>query len=41
VLAAPRSAHPLVDDLAQAILFESEAKTERMTRFLNRSREST
>ncbi|GAA3216241.1 enoyl-CoA hydratase/isomerase family protein [Microbacterium terregens] len=41
VLAAPRSAHPLVDDLAQAILFESDAKTERMTRFLNRSKEST
>jgi enoyl-CoA hydratase len=41
VLAAPRSAHPLVDDLAQAILFESEAKTERMTRFLDRSKETS
>ncbi|MCR2810942.1 MULTISPECIES: enoyl-CoA hydratase/isomerase family protein [unclassified Microbacterium] len=41
VLAAPRSAHPLVDDLAQAILFESDAKTERMSGFLNRPREST
>lgn len=39
VLAAPRDAHPLVDELAQAILFESEAKTERMTQFLDRSRE--
>lgn len=39
VLAAPRDAHPLVDDLAQAILFESDAKAERMTQFLNRSKE--
>lgn len=39
VLAAPREAHPLVDDLAQAILFETDAKTERMTRFLTRSKE--
>ncbi|MGW9111746.1 enoyl-CoA hydratase/isomerase family protein [Microbacterium sp. NPDC055683] len=37
LLDAPRDAHPLVDDLAQAILFESEAKKERMTRFLERS----
>lgn len=37
VLAAPREAHPLVDDLAQAILFESDAKRERMTAFLDRS----
>lgn len=37
VLDAPPAAHPLVDELAQAILFESDAKTERMNRFLNRS----
>lgn len=35
VLAAPRTAHPLVDELAQAILFESDAKRERMTAFLS------
>ncbi|MFA5608243.1 MAG: enoyl-CoA hydratase/isomerase family protein [Leucobacter sp.] len=40
VLSAPRSAHPLVDDLAQAILFESDAKAQRMSRFLTRSKES-
>ena len=40
VLAAPRDAHPLVDELAQAILFESDAKTQLMTRFLNRSQET-
>ncbi len=41
VLAAPRSAHPLVDELAQAILFESEAKAARMDAFLSRSKESS
>lgn len=30
------SAHPLIDDIAQAVLFESPDKTERMTRFLER-----
>jgi enoyl-CoA hydratase len=40
VLAAPRSAHPLVDDLAQAILFESPEKTARMNAFLNRKEAS-
>ncbi|ALM15514.1 enoyl-CoA hydratase/isomerase family protein [Mycobacteroides abscessus] len=30
------SAHPLIDDLAQAVLFESPDKTDRMTRFLER-----
>jgi enoyl-CoA hydratase len=40
VLAAPRDAHPLVDELAQAILFESEAKTQLMTRFLDRPQET-
>ena len=37
LLDAPREAHPLVDDLAQAILFESDQKRERMTEFLDRS----
>ncbi|GAA1245723.1 enoyl-CoA hydratase [Microbacterium phyllosphaerae] len=37
VLDAPESAHPLVDDLAQAILFESDAKRARMSAFLDRS----
>lgn len=32
----PREAHPHVDELAQAILFESEAKFERMQAFLDR-----
>lgn len=40
VLGAPRSAHPLIDELAQAILFESDAKTQRMSRFLSRTKES-
>ena len=35
VLRAPRDAHPLVDDLAQAVLFESDAKRDRMTAFLS------
>lgn len=30
--------HPLADDLAQAVLFESEDKRDRMTRFLERSK---
>ncbi|GAA2218308.1 enoyl-CoA hydratase/isomerase family protein [Promicromonospora sukumoe] len=33
---APRAAHPEVDDLAQSVLFESPAKHERMTAFLDR-----
>jgi enoyl-CoA hydratase len=36
VLSAPRSAHPAIDDLAQGILFESEAKFDRMRAFLDR-----
>jgi enoyl-CoA hydratase len=36
VMRMPRSAHPVVDDLAQALLFESPAKRERMTDFLDR-----
>lgn len=40
VLGAPPSAHPLVDDLAQAILFESEEKAQRMNGFLKRTERS-
>uniref|UniRef100_UPI0036A581D3 enoyl-CoA hydratase/isomerase family protein n=1 Tax=Actinomadura viridis TaxID=58110 RepID=UPI0036A581D3 len=36
VFHAPRDAHPLVDDVAQAILFETEDKHARMTAFLER-----
>ena len=36
VLDAPRNAHPLVDDIAQAVLFETQEKTDRMTAFLER-----
>lgn len=35
-MAAPRSSHPAVDLEEQAVLFESEAKHERMTAFLER-----
>lgn len=39
---APRAAHPFVDNLAQAVLFETEEKEERMTAFINkRSKRST
>ena len=37
VMHAPREAHPLVDELAQAILFESPEKFARMDAFLNKS----
>ncbi|MFE6995039.1 enoyl-CoA hydratase/isomerase family protein [Microbacterium sp. NPDC057659] len=33
---APREAHPLIDDLAQAVLFETQDKQDRMTAFLER-----
>ncbi|SEH00181.1 enoyl-CoA hydratase [Nonomuraea solani] len=39
VFHAPRGAHPFVDDVAQAILFETEEKRTRMTAFLERRRE--
>lgn len=39
VLDAPRDAHPLVDDIAQAVLFETQDKTDRMTAFLDRRKE--
>lgn len=35
-LAAPAGAHPRFDDVAQAVLFESEAKHARMTAFLEK-----
>lgn len=35
---APREAHPFVDNLAQAVLFETDEKRERMTKFLERRR---
>ncbi|MDO5619778.1 enoyl-CoA hydratase/isomerase family protein [Kocuria sp.] len=38
VFTMPREAHPAVDELAQAILFESEAKFERMQAFLDRKK---
>jgi enoyl-CoA hydratase len=40
VMRMPRSAHPTVDDIAQALLFDSPGKQERMTAFLNRQQES-
>jgi enoyl-CoA hydratase len=33
---APRAAHPFVDDLAQAVLFETDDKETRMTAFLEK-----
>lgn len=36
VLAAPRAAHPAIDEQTQAILFESPEKVRRMTEFLER-----
>ena len=38
VFAAPPSAHPHIDELAQAVLFESEAKFDRMQTFLDRKK---
>ncbi len=35
---APRDAHPYVDDLTQAVLFETEEKQARMTAFLERNK---
>jgi enoyl-CoA hydratase len=35
-LAAPRDAHPAIDDESQAVLFESPAKSRRMTEVLER-----
>lgn len=36
VFHAPRGAHPFIDDLAQAVLFETDEKDARMTAFLDR-----
>jgi enoyl-CoA hydratase len=38
VFHAPREAHPFVDDLAQAVLFETQDKQTRMTAFLERKK---
>ena len=40
VLRAPPSAHPAIDDVAQAVLFQSEEKRQRMDDFLNRGDKS-
>jgi len=37
VFHAPAEAHPLIDQLAQGILFESQAKFDRMQKFLDRN----
>lgn len=37
---APREAHPLIDDIAQAVLFETPEKFDRMTAFLERRKSS-
>ncbi|MFG2005159.1 enoyl-CoA hydratase/isomerase family protein [Spirillospora sp. NPDC048911] len=39
VFHAPRDAHPFVDDLAQAVLFETADKHDRMTAFLDRRKD--
>lgn len=36
VMHAPSQSHPLIDDIAQAVLFETDDKLERMTAFLER-----
>jgi enoyl-CoA hydratase len=38
VFHVPRESHPVIDTLAQAILFESDAKFERMQAFLDRKK---
>ncbi|MHA7208713.1 enoyl-CoA hydratase/isomerase family protein [Arthrobacter sp. MDT1-65] len=40
VFHAPREAHPVIDQLAQAVLFESDAKFDRMQQFLDRKKDS-
>jgi enoyl-CoA hydratase len=37
VFHAPAEAHPLIDQLAQGILFESQAKFDRMQTFLDKN----
>jgi enoyl-CoA hydratase len=41
VFHAPRGAHPFIDDLTQAVLFETQDKDERMTAFLERRRSTS
>jgi enoyl-CoA hydratase len=41
VFHAPRDAHPLIDDVAQAVLFETDEKYERMTAFLECKKEKS
>lgn len=41
VFHAPAEAHPLIDQLAQGILFESQAKFDRMQAFLDKKRDAT
>jgi enoyl-CoA hydratase len=38
-LRAPREAHPVIDNVAQAVLFETEEKFKRMDAFLSRRKE--
>ena len=38
VFHAPREAHPVIDDIAQAVLFETQDKQMRMTAFLERKK---
>ena len=38
---APRDAHPLIDDVAQAVLFETQEKHDRMTAFLDRKKDKS
>ncbi|MBI4940508.1 MAG: enoyl-CoA hydratase/isomerase family protein [Actinobacteria bacterium] len=38
VFHSPREAHPFADELAQAVLFETDEKVERMTAFLERKK---
>jgi enoyl-CoA hydratase len=40
VFHAPREAHPIIDDVAQAVLFETQDKLDRMTAFLERRQKS-
>ncbi|MDJ0350745.1 enoyl-CoA hydratase/isomerase family protein [Cryobacterium sp. PH29-G1] len=40
VFTAPAESHPMIDQLAQAVLFESEAKFDRMQKFLDRKKKS-
>ncbi|MBP2400478.1 enoyl-CoA hydratase/carnithine racemase, partial [Glutamicibacter protophormiae] len=38
VFHAPREVHPIIDNLAQGMLFESQAKFDRMQAFLDRKK---